>query len=267
MTMSFLLHESPAEFEASESFDRAASDIGKYKVAAGTQVSVTEEKFRIPAAGNGLRRTRLLDLLAKSIDQYGATLVSGRAGSGKTTLAADFLRSRRACSWYSIGPSDSDWSEFARCFATSLFDGRSDEIAVSTKLDPERSEVSQFIGDCYARLRREGNEEPRVSVLDNVHHLFDAPWFSAFFTEFIVALDSNIRLLILCRSKPNATLWRMRSKQMLNVLDEHLLDFTDREARVLSLLRGIPEQVGSEARRRSFGRAARLVQHLDDFLP
>jgi len=267
MTMSFLLHESPAELEASETPADTPLNDGQYKSSITSRTIINQDKFRVPAAGDGLRRTRLLELLEKSIDQYGATLVSGRAGSGKTTLAADFVRSRKTRSWYSIGPADSDWSEFAGSFAASLFGGRSDEINVSEKLNPERSEISQFLGECFTMLRLERKDEPRVCVLDNVHHLFDASWFSAFFTEFVVALDGNIRLLILCRSKPSAPLWRMRSKQMLNVIEENLLDFTDSEARVLSLLRGIPEQVGAEARRRSFGRAARLVQYLHDFYP
>jgi len=266
MTMSFLLRESPTNFESPELLGHSsAGDLKHWNSA--TPLMMSDEKFRVPAARDGLRRTRLLELLELSIDQYGATLISGRAGSGKTTLAADFVRSRGGRSWYSIGPADSDWNEFSRCFAASIFKDSSDQIEKSAKPEPDLSEVSHFVTECFAKLRQEQEQDQLIIVLDNVHHLFDAAWFTLFFTELIIALEDNVRLLILCRSKPNAPLWRMRSKQMLNVIDENLLDFTDSEARVLSLLRGLPEQAGSEARRRAFGRAERLAQYLDDLLP
>ena len=265
--MSFLLRESPAEFESPELLRHSpAGDLKHW--ASVTRSMMTDEKFRVPAAKDGLRRTRLLELLELSIDQYGATLISGRAGSGKTTLAADFIRSREGGrSWYSIGPADSDWNEFSRCFATSILKDHSEQLTISAKAEPDLSQVSHFITECFTKLREGQQDDQRIIVLDNVHHLFDAPWFTLFFTELIIALEDNVRLLILCRSKPNAPLWRMRSKQMLHVIDENLLDFTDSEARVLSLLRGLPEQAGSEARRRAFGRAERLAQYLDELLP
>ena len=267
MTMSFLLHESPADLETLDAGSFASRGISELSMAMPTTVS--SEKFRVPAAGKVvLRRTRLLKLLELSIDQYGATLISGRAGSGKTTLASDFVRFRKGSSWFSIDPADSDWSDFCRSIVAALFGESAYDIKLSTKAEPDRSEVSQFVANCFSLLRQGSQAgEQRMIVLDNVHHLFDSAWFTCFFTELITALDDNVRLLILCRSKPNAPLWRMRSKQMLNVIDENLLDFTDTEAKVLSLLHGMPEHVGSEARRRSFGRAGMLAKCLVDLTP
>jgi len=54
-------------------------------------------------------RPRLLKLLENNLASYNANIINGRAGTGKTVLAAGFARrSGRAVSWYKVDAPDSD---------------------------------------------------------------------------------------------------------------------------------------------------------------
>jgi ATP/maltotriose-dependent transcriptional regulator MalT len=66
-------------------------------------------------------------------------------------------------------------------------------------------------------------------VLDDIHHLFDAHWFGDFFNLLLYSLPAGSHLLMLCRSRPPGPVWRLRSKQMLDVLDERSLPLTCRK--------------------------------------
>ena len=265
MTMSFLLNDSLSETESAEIGQSPNVHIRKQKVSTKAPVSLIEEKFYIPEYSEMLERERLFELLEKSVTQYGATLISGRAGTGKTTLAAGFARRQLSASWLSVEPADGNWREFSASFVTSLFGPREKFSELLQESLPSEAEQAELLTKCFKKLSRRSSPLPRLIVLDNVHHLFDIAWFSGFFRQLIISLNRNVRLLVLCRSKPSAPLWRMRSKQMLNVIDENLLYFSEREAKELCRLRGLPEELGVTAQKRTFGRAANLTKLLDDF--
>jgi ATP/maltotriose-dependent transcriptional regulator MalT len=259
MTMSFLLHDSLSEIESTEITSGNRVNRGKGKTSPRSRVTVIEEKLRIPSVGRIVSRSRLLNLLEQSIDHYGATLISGRAGTGKTTLAADFASGRSNVSWLSIEPSDSAWREFSASFAASVL-GPERSRASAAATEPSEAAMSEYLTSCFSKIRKKRTSSPRVIVLDNVHHLFDAEWFAVFFKMLVTSLDDRAKLLMLCRSKPNAPLWRLRSKQMLNVIDETLLDLTSEEAREICALSGVEDSVADGALRRSFGRISTFLR-------
>src|SRR5262245_44268446 len=116
MTMSFLLHNALIESETAEIDFQTRANVRKQRDSAATPLSLFEEKFYIPEHEQTLDRERLFQLLDRSVGLYGATLISGRAGTGKTVLAADFARRQSLACWYSIEPADSDWHEFSLSF-------------------------------------------------------------------------------------------------------------------------------------------------------
>lgn len=62
------------------------------------------ERIAIPERETQLSRARLLALLEQSLTSCTVTIISGRAGTGKTALALDFARQCvRAVTWYKIG--------------------------------------------------------------------------------------------------------------------------------------------------------------------
>ena len=99
-------------------------------------------------------------------------------------------------------------------------------------------------------------------VLDDIQHLFDADWFNDFFTLLLHSLPPDVHLLMLCRSKPPLPLWRLRSKQRLNVIDEKLLAFSPDEAERLYKIHGLPGDVAKKVHRASYGRASKLTGYI-----
>jgi len=266
MTMSFLLHDALGE---TESIEPAASPYVNARIQrdlAALPVSLIEEKFYIPEYAQMLDRERLFELLERSVKLYGATLISGRAGTGKTVLAAGFARRQLTASWYSIEPADCDWGEFLSSFVASLFGPSKATFKLTSDVPPDEAAQADLLSSCFKKLGQRRFMGPRLIVLDNIHHLFDAFWFAGFFRQLVLSLDKNVRLLMLCRSKPSAPLWRMRSKQMLNVIDESLLYFSESETKEFCRVNGLPENLAVDAHRRSFGRAASLTKLMDEHI-
>jgi len=260
MTMSFLLHDSLSEIEPAEITTSSRIKAGTTSTSVSPRVTIVGEKIRLPLVCSVVTRKRLIDLLEKSIRHYGATLVSGRAGTGKTTLAAEFASRQKKASWYTIEPADSDWREFSAAFLACLFDKQRPNSATFGS-DPNEEAISNLLSYTFSRLARQ-RVKPRLIVLDNIHHLFDADWFSDFFRQLVISLDENARLLMLCRSKPNAPLWRLRSKQMLNVIDETMLELTEQEANEIGQSNGKSEELTLSALKRSYGRVGNFAKIL-----
>jgi ATP/maltotriose-dependent transcriptional regulator MalT len=259
MTMSFLLRGDFEEVEPVEirTPDPAVVDAVRrsYPVVASSR----KGKYRIPDVGQIFHRKRLIDLVNMSVEQYGATLISGRAGTGKTILAADFARRQPKAVWFSIEASDAAWPEFAMAFSEALR-VKLGGLKRSMSESPDSEKVSSFLTRCFGST---GRRSRGLYVLDNVHHLFDAAWFPDFFRQMIVVLDPQTHLLMLCRSRPSAPLWRLRSKQMLNVIDEPIINLTRPEAREICADRGLSEAVADEAFDLAFGNIAKLAKILD----
>src|SRR4051794_2998240 len=116
MTMSFLLHESPSDIEMTGFTGTVGAAEARSVGTRRTAPTIIDEQLRVPEIGHILSRGRLVDLLDRSTGQFAATLISGRAGTGKTTLAADYARSRANVFWYSVGSADTSWEVFSNYF-------------------------------------------------------------------------------------------------------------------------------------------------------
>ncbi|HEX2639680.1 MAG TPA: AAA family ATPase, partial [Pyrinomonadaceae bacterium] len=196
------------------------------------EVLILREKLTVPSFDRTIERPRLHELLSKSLSNCCATLVSGRAGTGKSALAAGFAKAYSKVAWYTIESSDVDWEVFAAHFAAAISSAAKRPSLM--RLRPENSgglsgpAIDSFIIDTFGHAFA-NQKKPMLIVLDNLHRIFDADWFGDFFNMLIYSLPENMHLLLLCRSKPPAPLWRLRSKQMLNVVDEKLLAFDEEE--------------------------------------
>jgi ATP/maltotriose-dependent transcriptional regulator MalT len=79
------------------------------------------EKTAVPDTSPRVSRRRLLSLLAENLGCCNATIINGRAGTGKTTLAADFARhGGRPVSWYKVDAADSDLRMFCEYLSTTV---------------------------------------------------------------------------------------------------------------------------------------------------
>lgn len=209
------------------------------------------EKLRVPAAENYIPRPRLNELLKKSAEQIGATMIIGRAGTGKTTLAMDFAKNYERVAWYSVEATETDWNMFSRYLAESFGEDR-------LNYDDFPCEVAPFIENLFARLAVFGNREPLLLVFDDIHYVFDAEWFPEFFNTLLFSHAPNIHLLFLSRCNPTLPLWRLRSKQVLSVVDEKLLAFNEVETAELFKFNGVSTKNASKEQKKLFGRISKL---------
>ena len=228
-------------------------------------VHLLREKLVIPSCRGSIKRPRLHDLLDRSGAQFPATLVSGRAGTGKTVMAAAYARTHDRVAWYAVESSDAEWTVFANYFASCLLRAVGSRIKVReflpADLDVSQASMATFLIDLLAEAETVLVHNPLLIVLDGIHHLFDAPWFGQFFGLLLSSLPENINVLLLCRSKPPNPLWRLRSKQQLNVIDEKVLAFDLPETVRLTSRYGLRRSDAERAHSTTFGRASKLIEY------
>jgi LuxR family maltose regulon positive regulatory protein len=274
MMMTLPLQENTDYIERPVQFEPRPSSTYRPGNNAERAIHLFAEKLRIPKFDGGITRPRLNELLEKSCTQFGATLVSGRAGTGKTIIAANFADRYKDVAWYSVESADRDWSVFSHYFNAALMKtdmfGKSSEVSILEPSHESAQEaISRFITDLFSQSAGlpAGNSplvaSPLLIVLDDIQHLFDADWFNDFFTLLLHSLPPDVHLLMLCRSKPPLPLWRLRSKQRLNVIDEKLLAFSPDEAERLYKIHGLPGDVAKRVHRASYGRASKLTGYIN----
>jgi ATP/maltotriose-dependent transcriptional regulator MalT len=252
MTLSF--HENLDYAEAAQSFEigtYASSDRSR----SGERIHLFADKMRIPKFTDHISRPRLIELLRKSSAQIGSTLVTGRAETGKSALAAEFAEDYDRVAWYQIDAAETDWNLFARYF-TEIFDEDFEELKQAS------SEIIVFVEKLFERVRAK-SDEPLLIVLDDIHNIFDAEWFSEFFVSLLYTLSPSQHLVLLSRTKPSQPLWRVRSKQVLGMIDEKLLAFNADETAEFCEQHGLDKDKAAKAHKKSYGRISRLKRFLE----
>lgn len=223
---------------------------------------LVHDKITVPDVVPRVSRRRLVDLLSGNLTAYNATVINGRAGTGKSTLAADFARrAGRAVCWYKVEAGDADLRVFCRYLTATLRLQRpsldSNRLADITE-SPESDRAEQ-LAETFVFQLAEQKAEPLLVIIEDLHLVYDAEWVVPFFHRLLPLLPADIHLIITCRSLPPAPLWRMRSKQMLRVIDETELAFTVEEALRLFQTYGLSEEHARVAIRETNGRAAAVA--------
>ena len=219
------------------------------------------DKIALPAPAAVLPRPRLLGTLDESLASCTSTILNGRAGTGKTLLAAEFARRCGRCvAWYKVDAPDVDRRLFFRYLLASVRRQRagfgSEGLAdlAQTASIPEMP----LLAETFVYELLESGGDPLLIVIDDLHLVYDAEWFVPVFRRLLPLLPAEAHMLVTGRSLPPAPLWRMRSKQTLCVIDEAALAFTHDEARQLFARYGLSEAQAEAAMARTRGRAATL---------
>ena len=227
-----------------------------------TQWKIIQEKVIQPSPTTCIPRPRLHRLLEQSLGSCTSTVISGRAGSGKTTLAIDFAEQcGRAVAWYKVDAPESRLSIFFQYLISSIAAQRPGfgdyALNALVKIEPNVNQIPRLAELFIFELELvSGN--PLLVVIEDIHLVCDADWLVPFFRRLLPLLPSDVHFLITSRTMLPAPLWRMRSKQTLSVIDEEILSFTRDEAFRLFEHYGLNHDQANIALDHSHGRAAAI---------
>ncbi len=184
-----------------------------------------------------LSRPRLTERLLANL-AHPVTLVTANAGSGKTTLVADFVRTHaRQFVWYQLDHTDADPFVFLGYLTHgikqsipnfgevmfSYLQQSADELA----RQPERA-VDVLLNEVLERV-----EQQLILVLDDYHHLGAKTAVHAVVDRLLAYLPDVLHVIIVSRDLPPLSLARLRSQASLTVIDRNELLFTDDETQEL----------------------------------
>ena len=221
------------------------------------------DKITVPSQPPRITRLRLLAMLESSLESCASTVVSGRAGSGKTSLAIDFARTcGRPVAWYKLDASDIELRVFLRYLVSSIgrqspgFGERTLATLGRSRAGDLTAPLDSFL---YELLESEGS--PLLIVLEDLHLVCEGEWLVPFLCRLLPLLPRKVHILITSRTMPPVPLWRMRSKQTLKVIDEATLAFTRAESLELFETYGLSVELARAAYDRSHGRAGSLAAY------
>ncbi|MFN2455018.1 MAG: AAA family ATPase [Pyrinomonadaceae bacterium] len=199
-------------------------------------MQVILKKIETPTESPSVSRPRLLKTLHESLTSCTSTIITGRRGTGKTFLATDFAHhSERRASWYKVDASDSDLHIFFPYLVESVrrqCPGFGKE-ALARLADTSGPEDIPSLAEAFLYDLQECQREPLLIVIDDLHLIYDAQWVVPFFRRMLPLLPAEAHVFIIGRSIPPAPLWRMRSKQILCLIEESELAFNLHEANEL----------------------------------
>jgi LuxR family transcriptional regulator, maltose regulon positive regulatory protein len=183
-----------------------------------------------------LARPRLIEKLQANLT-LPVTLVTANAGSGKTTLVADFVRKQEhPYIWYQLDHTDADPAVFLGYLTFGIQQRVADfgektfaylQQAQQLAQQPERA-ADVLLNEILERV-----EQQLLIVLDDYHHLGPDTPVHAVLDRLIAYLPDVIHVIIVSREAPPLTLARLRSQESLALIDRDDLLFTDEETQEL----------------------------------
>lgn len=219
------------------------------------------EKITLPPRTTHIPRPRLLGLLQESLATCASSIITGRAGTGKTTLAADFSNQcGRVTAWYKVDAPDGDLEVFFRYLIASIQQQRPKFGLENLRplLRSQNTTDIPLVAEAFVYELLESEQEPLLIVIEDLHLVYDAQWVVPFFRRLLPLLPADVHMVITSRTMPPAPLWRMRSKQSLCVIEESELAFSRHEAIDLFESHGLSREQASIALDHTHGRAAAL---------
>jgi ATP/maltotriose-dependent transcriptional regulator MalT/two-component SAPR family response regulator len=207
-----------------------------------------------------LPRPRLTERVQQNL-AHAVTLVTAPAGSGKTTLVADFIRTGgHPFVWYQLDGADSDPLVFLGYVAhgiKQIVPGFGDAtMAYMQEASKELAQAPERAVDVLLNEVLDKVEQQFILVLDDYHHLGVETPVHRIVDRLLAYLPDLMHVVIISRDMPPLALARMRTQASLSVIDRQELLFTDEETRELFRtvfdLELTPEQL-AEYRERTHG--------------
>ncbi len=213
-------------------------------------------KLTRPRLNSVIERKRLLEHLDRARENK-IVWISAPAGSGKTTLVANWLDSRKLrCIWYQADAGDADIATFFFFMRRALKHAAPKYRKPLPLLTPEYSLgiptfTKRFFETLFSRLvsshasRRTSDKSNRrrehysyAVVIDNYQDVPAETLFHEVIRDGLSVAPDGIPIIIVSRSDPPPVFSRMQVGGQLAVLDKDQVGFTIDESRELIALRG-----------------------------
>ena len=184
-----------------------------------------------------LPRPRLTEKLQANLDAP-VTVITADAGSGKTTLVAEFVRRQaRQTVWYQLDHTDADpfvflgyvcqgIKSFAPDFGETILPYLS-EATDDLLIHPERA------ADLLLNEILNSIEQPFILILDDYHHIGQETIVHKLVDRLLQYSSDMLHLIITTRDLPPLAIVRRRSQAMAMIISREDLLFTDDEVREL----------------------------------
>jgi len=206
-------------------------------------------KIAHPGSAGIFPRERLF----RQLDQRRETpaiWVSAPAGSGKTTLAASYLESRKLPSiWYRVDEGDADIATFFYYMGIAARKVATRKSRPLPLLTPEyllgvTTFTLRYFENLYSRI-----SPPFVIVLDNYQHAQDSDAFNEIIASGLELLPEGINAILISREAPPPRFARLRAGRQLTLLESADILFDPGESEELLRSRGLRDLTGA-----AFGR-------------
>jgi ATP/maltotriose-dependent transcriptional regulator MalT/DNA-binding SARP family transcriptional activator len=221
-------------------------------------------KLSRPRLFRVLNRERLFAAL-DAAKQQPAVWISGPPGAGKTSLAATYLKARKVPGiWYEVDAGDSDPASLFHFLARAAPKPRGKRAESLLALSPEYLAdlpgfTRRFFRTLYGRLPTNA-----ALVFDNCNAVHaDAP-FNEILRDALTEVRKDMRLIMISRSDPPATLARAQANGLIARLGWDELRLTPEELRSIVLsIQVVDEKTLALLQSQSGGWAVGLVLMLE----
>lgn len=183
-----------------------------------------------PRKPNRVPRPHLIGRMVEALRlQHYLTLVSAKAGSGKTTLVSEWVnQQKRPATWLSLDESDNDPRRFINYLVAALrqLDAKIGQVALHQLENPQLPQAEAIIVELINDLANISS--PALLVLDD-YHLIQNEWIHEAVGFLAEHPPPGIHLVILTRADPPLPLARLRGRGQITEIRDHDLRFSEDE--------------------------------------